>query len=79
MNSKFKLMMNRMPIIVFWIDNEFITDCHFVSIIFIMITNIELTELSSGTTLMSDFHVKSVEMADPTKRDEGYATSFYSG
>lgn len=44
-----------------------------------MITNIELTELSSGTTLMSDFHVKSVEMADPTKRDEGNATIFYSG
>ena len=64
---------------MFWIDNEFITECHFVSIIFIMITNIELTELSSGTTLMSDFHVKSVEMADPTKRDEGNATIFYSG
>ena len=44
-----------------------------------MISNIELIELSSETTFMSDFHVKSVEMADPTRHEEGNATILFSG
>ena len=44
-----------------------------------MISNIELTELSSETTFMSDFPIKSVEMTDPTKPDEGNATILFSG
>ena len=41
--------------------------------------NIELTDLSSETTFMNDFSIKSVEMTDSTKPDEGNAMILFSG